>query len=249
MILSLGLFSLTFTLRASDGVDSLMKRGNDYYLQHQYALAQSCYARILDLGYESGDLYYNLGNSFYKQSKFARAILNYERALQLNPADVDIKDNLSLANLHIIDRIEAIPEFFLKRWIKSLRGLFSPDQWAVAALVFFVLALMSIALFYLSRNGTLKRAGFIAGLVMVSISILFLVFMFSRVSNIRSHNSAIIMAPSVNARSSPDEQSTNVFVLHEGTRVMVTDSVKNWKEIRIANGNTAWIQAEALEEI
>lgn len=243
------LISMTFVSKANEVADSLLKKGNDYYMQHQYAMAERCYTRILQLGYESGDVYFNLGNSYYKQSMYAKAVLNYERALQLNPGQKDIKDNLALANMHIIDRIEVIPEFFLKRWISALGGIFSPDQWAIAALVLFALALFSLVVYFIAGNLGVKKFGFVSGIVLLVFSGISLSFMFNRVKSIRNNEHAIVMVPSVNARSSPDEQSTSVFVLHEGTKVMITDSVQRWKEIKIANGNTGWIQSAALEEI
>jgi tetratricopeptide (TPR) repeat protein len=234
---------------ANSVTDSLFARGNDYYMQRQYAMAEQCYSRILALGYESGELYFNLGNAFYKQDKYAPAILYYEKALLLKPGDEDIRQNLTLANARIIDKIDVIPDFFIKRWILAIRGLFSPDQWAVISVVLFAASLLAFVIYFAGRRMGLRKAGLTLGLGLLSLSILSLMLMFSRVNNIREHDNAIIMSPSVNARSSPDEQSTNVFVLHEGTKVMVTDSVQNWKEIRLANGSTGWVQEEVLEDI
>jgi tetratricopeptide (TPR) repeat protein len=229
--------------------DSLLARGNEYYMQRQYDMAEKYYSRILQLGYESYDLYYNLGNTLYKQDKVAAAILYYEKALQLKPGDDDTKHNLTLANAKIVDKIDVIPEFFMIRWVKALRGLFSPDQWAVISLVLFIGGLSGFTLFYFGHHTGLRRTGLNVGISLVFLTILSFLFMFGRIKSIKEHSSGIIMAPSVNARSSPDEQSTNVFVLHEGTKVMIRDSVQNWKEIKIANGNTGWIPAEAMEEI
>jgi tetratricopeptide (TPR) repeat protein len=233
----------------ADVTDSLLARGNEYYMQHQYDMAEKYYSRILQLGYESYDLYYNLGNTLYKQEKVAAAILYYEKALQLKPGDDDTKHNLTLANAKIVDKIDAIPEFFMIRWVKALRGLFSPDQWAVICLVFFIGGLSGFTLLYLGQHPGLKRTGLNVGISLAFLTILSFLFMFGRIKGIKERSSGIIMTPSVNARSSPDEQSTNVFVLHEGTKVIIRDSVQNWKEIKIANGNTGWIPEEALEEI
>jgi tetratricopeptide (TPR) repeat protein len=236
-------------MQAATVTDSLFTKGNEYYMQRQYAMAEQCYFRILDLGYVSGDLYFNLGNALYKQEKFAESILYYERALLLKPGDEDIKENLALANARIIDKINAIPDFLIKRWILGLRALFAPDQWAIFALVLFLISLAGFTVYYISRNISVRKSAFIGGIVLLFLSVTSAALMITLVNHIRKHDSAIIMSSTVNARSSPDEQSTNVFVLHEGTKVMITDSVQNWKEIRIANGNTGWVPREALEEI
>lgn len=229
--------------------DSLFSKGNEYYMQRQYAMAEECYSRILALGFESGDLYFNLGNAFYKQEKYASAILYYEKALLLIPGDEDIQENLTLVNARIIDKIDVIPDFFIKRWIYFIRGLFSPDQWAILSLSLFALGLLGLILFYLSHRIAYRKAGLSAGLTMLVLAVISFTLMFSRIHSIQRHSDAIVMSPSVNARSSPDEQSTNVFVLHEGTKVMITDSVQNWKEIRLSNGSTGWVPEEVLAGI
>jgi hypothetical protein len=249
-LVSLMLFLLNQSYaRANMVIDSLISKGNEYYMQRQYALAQNSYIRVLDLGFESADLYYNLGNAYYKQDNIAYAILNYEKALQLKPGDADTKQNLALANLRIIDRIDIIPDFFLKRWTKAIRGIFTPDQWSVAGLTFFVLSLLFFTWYFVSRRLSFRKAGLTMGTIFLVCSMISLGFMFSRIHHILHRDTAIIIAPAVNARSSPDVQSTNVFVLHEGTKVDITDSVQTWKEIRIANGNKGWVQGVDLEGI
>ena len=137
------LMNLFFTNITAIGLtDSLITRGNNFYMQRQYDKAEDCYARVLQLGYESGDLYYNLGNSYYKQKEFGRAILYYEKALLLKPGDDDIKQNLAMANARIVDKIDVIPDFFLKRWIRVFQGLFSPDQWAIVSFILLVICLV-----------------------------------------------------------------------------------------------------------
>lgn len=236
-------------IAAAPVTDSLFNKGNEYYMQRQYGMAEQCYSRILALGFESGELYFNLGNAFYKQEKYASAILYYEKALLLKPGDEDIKENLTLANARIIDKIDVIPDFFIKRWIHFIRGLFSPNQWAIVSLSLFVLGLSALILFNVSDRINFRKAGLSTGLILLVLAVISFTLMFSRIHSIKGRQDAIVMSPSVNARSSPDEQSTNVFVLHEGTRVMITDSVQNWKEIRISNGSTGWVPEEVLAGI
>jgi tetratricopeptide (TPR) repeat protein len=249
-LIAVSFFSPRF-LSASqpDQMDSLISQGNRHYLNKNFSMAADCYSRVISSGYESAELYYNLGNAFYKTGDMARSILYYEKALLLQPGDADTRQNLALANQRIIDKIDVIPAFFIKRWINTLKGMFSPNQWAIACLLLFAASLGCFTLFFLSNNLALKKAGFSSGVIVLMITIAGLSLMYSRMHEIRKHNAAIIMVPSVNARSSPDEQSTNVFVLHEGTRVLVTDSVQQWKEISLANGNKGWIPGEAIEEI
>ncbi|HEX2395931.1 MAG TPA: tetratricopeptide repeat protein [Bacteroidales bacterium] len=248
-LLFLLLLTIQMALSAVPVTDSLFVKGNEYYMQKQYAMAEQCYSRVIQLGFESADLYFNLGNALYKQEKLAAAILYYEKALILKPGDQDIKENLALANARIIDKIDAIPEFFVKRWINGLKSMFSPDTWAIICLVLFVLGLAGFLMYYISSSYGFKRAAFTIGVVFIILLGISVTLMITRIRTIINKESAIIMSTSVTARSSPDEQSTNVFVLHEGTKVSITDSILNWKEIRIPNGNTGWVPEESLEEI
>jgi tetratricopeptide (TPR) repeat protein len=234
---------------ASIQTDSIVSEGNRYYMNREFNMAARCYADVVARGYESGELYYNLGNAYFKQDKLAEAILYYEKALLIKPGDEDIRQNLALANARIIDKIDDIPDFFLKRWMALVQGIFSPDQWAVLGLVFFIIALACFMVFVIGNSLVTKKAGFSFGIILLVVSMTSGLFMFARIHKIQQHNSAIIMVTSVNARSSPDEQSTNVFVLHEGTKVELTDSIKHWKEIRIADGNKGWVSDEVLGEI
>jgi hypothetical protein len=62
--------------------------------------------------------------------------------------------------------------------------------------------------------------------------------------------SAIIMDPSVTVRSTPSTSGTELFILHEGKKVIIKDdSMKDWKEIEIEDGNIGWLPASAIEQI
>jgi tetratricopeptide (TPR) repeat protein len=229
--------------------DSIISEGNRHYMNREFDLAARCYTNVIVRGFESAELYYNLGNANYKQNKLAEAILYYEKALLIEPGDEDIRLNLALANARIIDKIDSIPDFFLKRWVGYFQGLLSPNHWGVLSLLLFILALTGFTVFLISNRFSIRKGSFTTGIILLIASMTGLILMFSRIQKIQQHHNAIIMVPSVNARSSPDEQSTNVFVLHEGTKVMLMDSVKNWNEIGIADGNKGWVPGKVLGKI
>ena len=60
---------------------------------------------------------------------------------------------------------------------------------------------------------------------------------------------AIVMASAAPVKSSPDEGSKDIFVLHEGTKVRVEGSLGEWREIRIADGNKGWVEVASIEMI
>lgn len=242
-----GLASMSAEIPAR--ADSLVLEGNRHYLNREYDRAVDCYTSVINMGYSASSLYFNLGNAFFKQNNFPKAILYYEKARILDPTDEDIRQNLAIANSRIVDKIENIPEFFLKRWFNGISVFLSPDQWALASLVIFSLSLAAFFIYMFTRSYGLKKIGFVAGVILFALSLTGILFMHKRKQLIRHGNGAIIMAPVVNVKSSPDEQGTSVFVLHEGTRVVLLDSVQQWKEVKIPDGNKGWVQSRDLAKI
>jgi SH3-like domain-containing protein len=57
---------------------------------------------------------------------------------------------------------------------------------------------------------------------------------------------AIIINTLVSGKSSPDNSGTDLFVLHDGTKVTIEDKVGEWYEIRLSDGNKGWIPVNSL---
>ena len=220
------------------------------YAKESYADAVALYEGILNTGKESADIYYNLGNSYYKMKNIAKAILNYERALLLNPGDNDIRFNLKLAQSKTVDNITPMSEVFLITWFKSLTNIVSEKGWSKIAIVCFVLSLILIAIYIFSKQILWKKVGFIFAIVFILICILSNVFASVQKSELVGHNAAIVMSPSVTIKSTPNESGNELFILHEGTKVLIKDNtMKEWKEIKLEDGNVGWIPADAIEII
>ncbi len=234
---------------ATSDPDSLIRVANQAYAANDYSMAAKIYQSVIDSGYGSSGAYYNLGNTYYRMNDYAHAILNYERALLLDPTDKDIRFNLDLANAHTVDKIDTIPEFFLKRWLNRLLILFNTNTWAVISMTAFILLLVFLLVFLFSGKMVLKQTFFYAFLLLILVSAAGFYFSAQSRKNLIDNNFAIIMSPSVTAKSSPDEYGTNLFILHEGTKVEVADSISNWSEIKISNGNKGWVENPAFEKI
>ncbi len=233
----------------ADGNESLFALANQKYSDGKYEEAIKSYNDILASGYTSGALLYNLGNAYYKQNELTLAILNYERALLLSPGDDDIKYNLDIANQLVVDKIDALPEFFLSKWIKQLRMGLSPGQWGKLSLIFFMLACISILLFFFLRRRFFRKLFLVAGVITILFSGSTLLFGWEQNKRLTDRNTAIIFSSSVTAKSSPDESGTDLFVLHEGVKVWITDQLNGWLEIQLSDGNKAWITENSLERI
>ena len=206
------------------------------YQATKYEQAISIYESIVAQGYESSELYFNLGNAYYKSNKFPYAIANYERALKLNATDEDIQFNLQLANTHVVDKIEVLPEFFLKS-----RALTS-NQWAVLSIVSFVAALVLLLLFFLSDRPLLRRFAFWIGLLLIVEAAFSFSFSSKQKAAVLNEPEAIVVTPSVVVKSSPDAAGTELFLIHEGLKIKVTNQNGEWSEIRLSDGNKGWVK-------
>ena len=229
--------------------DTLMKKANNLFIEGKYQDAINTYENILTLGYESPELYYNLGNSYYKQNVISYSILNYEKALQLAPNDDDIKYNLELCNRLVVDKIEKLPVFFITAWTGNIKNLFSSDFWAVFSIVTFGLALTFISFFLYSKSIGFKKLSFWIGFIVIILSVISFIFSNQQKQKILSGNTAIIMSPSVTIKSSPDVSGTDIFVIHEGTKVRIEDKISDWNEIKLSDGSKGWLKVEDIETI
>lgn len=219
------------------------------YVKGLYRKSLEGYEAVMAQGFESAELYFNAGNAAYKINDLALSIWYYEKSLKLDPNDEDALYNLGLVNSRIPDKIEAVPEMFLVRWMKDLRNAFSADQWAIGTVVFFAIALVLFAFYFLSRNMGMRKVGFWVGLVMLIISVF--TFFAARIetNNLLNNNSAIVFSPSVTIKSSPTDGSTDIFVLHEGAKVYILENVDDWYKIKIANGSVGWLPSKTIRLI
>lgn len=222
---------------------------NTAYIEADYATAIKNYEQLLDSGYESARLYFNLGNAYFKKGMNGRAILNYNKALKLAPGDDDIRYNLSIANAYVQDKIEEVPVFFVKRWLIDLGNSLSGNTWAILSLVFFALMLIGVGAYLLLRRMIWQKIGFYGAVIF---TLFFVVSVFYASVGRKAQldpKEAIIMASAAPVKSSPDGGSKDIFVLHEGTKVRVEGSLGDWREIRIADGNKGWVEAASIEMI
>jgi len=229
--------------------DKLAAQAAKAYSSMHYPEAIKLYENILDQGYESYALYYNLGNAYYRNNETTPAILNYEKALKLSPNNDDIKHNIEIINNRLTDKVETVPELFYKRWWKQLINLMDIDVLAVLNIMLLTLALLLIALYIAVPNLLIRKFSFWTGITLFSLFSIGVLASFQRNHYIISSHEAIVFAPTVNIKSSPDENSKDIFVLHEGTKVKLMDVVAEWQEIRISNGSIGWIKATDLKKI
>ncbi len=228
---------------------ALLDSANNAYAKKQYDIAAQFYKKILELGYEAPEVYYNLGNAYFKQNKITDAIYYYEKALKLAPDDKDIKYNLEFANRYITDKIKPVPEFFLTKAIHKTADMFSSNEWAVVSLVAFGMAVLLILVFLFTKSISVKKVAFYSGLLGILISASSLYFSKLQYNRYERSNKAIVFAPTVTLKSSPDKDGFDLMIIHEGLKVEVTDSLNNWYEIKLPDGNKGWTEKQNVRII
>lgn len=242
LILHSNLFAETATPLKFRDANTAYRKGN-------YDTAAQLYEQVLKDGLKSGELYYNLGNSYYKTGETARAILAYERAKKFIPDDEDLAYNLRMAYSNTVDKIEPVPQLFYQRWWTQFLNLTSPGIWAILAVACIWIA-AGLAAWYLYAGSVMARKiTFLGSGIVLFTGLILFILAGSAYHRLHNNDGAVVMEPSAVIRSSPDEKSTTLFMLHGGTKIQVLDELGNWKQIRIANGNTGWISSTSIELI
>ncbi len=230
-------------------LNSLFQEANKSYIEGNYQKAAELYEQILYQGFTNKELLFNLGNTYYRLKEYHKSILYYERAKIVDPFDEDINFNLQIANLHNVDKIQEIPKFFLKQWWEDTRDIISSNQWGILAIASIWISAVSFIIFLLVLSPKIRKFSFFAGALFLILFILSTTLGYSRYKFEINHNHAIIFSSNAYIKSSPEETSTDLFILHQGTKVEILDEIGNWFKIRLANGNIGWIKKTDIERI
>lgn len=238
----------SFQSNANDNM-LLMEQANKYYDDGEFLPAIETYQAILESGFESAALYFNLGNAHFKTNDLPSAILNYEKARKIAPFDADINFNLEIANSRIVDKIEPLPGLFIFKWWNLLINLRSLEQWVWINIASFMLVLLMILTFLMARYIWLRKMSFWIGLVFIVAFAFSFTIANQRYKMFIKQSEAIVFTPTVTVKSSPRDNSTDIFVIHEGIKVQLTNQVGEWYEIRIPDGSKGWIKEEDFRKI
>ena len=236
------IFSLHISAQSKREVDQMYQKGN-------YKQAVKGYENLLKEK-KSAALFYNLGNAYYRLDDIPHAVLAYERAQRLAPSNDDIRFNLQLAQSKTIDNLTPEPEMFFVTWYKSFVSIVSIDVWAYLSLICLLICLLGLILYLFVENDIVRR------ILRMALPLFFICFLVGTALAIQqslfvnSHDRGVIMSSSAVARKTPDQNSAEVFILHEGSKVKITDdSMGKWTEIELNDGRRGWIQSSRIEAI
>ena len=228
--------------------EQIFESANNYYSNGDYNSAINLYLQIVDSGYESPSLYYNLGNSHYKLNNIAESNYYFEMAKKLSPNDSDINLNLSFAQNMRVDKIEKLPISQLEGIRIKIINLFSVNSWNILFLIFIWLLCISVFLYIYYADPFKKKLFFNISIVLVLISSL--IYWISYEKEIESDKLfGIIYPKEIEVWSEPNKLSELKFLLHEGTKVELINQAQDWTNIRLENGTTGWLYTDFIKSV
>lgn len=229
-------------------VDSLWTNAIQAYAAQQYADAGNAFGEIERMGFVSPELYVNIADSKYKDNELGPAILYYERALKMDPSNSDARYNLDIARQRVRDRIDQVPEFFLKTFARKLSCTMSSNAWAVLFIVLVALASALVSVFFVARRSVVRKISFFTAIAVILLSIPCIVNSTWQKREYQNRDSAIVMRAVCGVKSAPSG-TNDLFILHEGTKVKVLDTVGDWANVRICDGREGWLRCVEIELI
>ena len=244
------MLALLFLLLAMPAGAVSKQEADEAYKKGQYQLAIKHYQQLLNEGGYSAEIYYNLGNAYFRTDNITQAMLSYERARLLAPGDQDIRFNLEFARSKTIDKIAPQSEMFFVTWYHSLVNLFSVDTWACTAVGSICLVVVLLLVYLFASRMVLRKVGFYGAVCLLLLFGLSNLFAYQQRQLLTERRGAIVVAPTVVVKKTPSAGSTDEFVIHEGTRVDITDkTIAGWRAVRIADGREGWVLEKQIEEI
>ncbi len=221
--------------------------GNRAYQENDFERALDRYERVVQSGYESAELYYNMGNAYFKLGDLGRSVLFYERALRLRPRDQDVRANLDLVRSLVIDEVVPLPGFWVFRavdwWVHAV-----PRVWLVAIVAAsYVLAAVGLIAVLLAPSQGFRVLGLRVVIPALAAFVVFGVNLVAVQWRIGVPAEAVVLADEVPVHSAPsDDRTLELFTIHEGTKVRVDQDAGEWVEIVLADGKVGWARIDGL---
>lgn len=225
--------------------EPLLDSAKANYDNGAFSMAIKQYESVLSKGLSSADLHYNLGNSYFRNGQIGLSILNFEKGLKLDASHENAAFNLELANTKLGDKFETVPEVSFSGLLRGLNKSFSHNLISLLGIILLLVASVVFLLGKKNKNVSfikLARIGAITGL-------LFTVISWKQLSSVNDYKAGIILMPSANIFSEPNEGSTLLFEVHEGTKVEILSESNGWINVKAPNNEIGWIAENTFKEI
>ncbi len=249
LLLSIIIFICSPAIFANNESKELWEKAYHQYRAADYDGALGSYLQIEGKGLSSKELSYNIGNCYFKKKEYGKALLYFERALKYNPSDKDIIRNIEITKDYTLDRIEVLPEFILRTWIRELNYTLSSNLWAWSGIVLTLSMFVMLLGFRFAPKSSLRKISLILAIVAFTAALSAFSFAWSQKASFNKRDAAIVLTPVASVKSSPDSEGKDLFMLHEGTKVKIIDHIAPWKRVVLSDGRDGWIREESIEVI
>jgi tetratricopeptide (TPR) repeat protein len=226
-------------------VASLFEKASESYLKEDYTSSIEKYKLIIDTGFKSSNVFYNLGNSYMKNGKIALAIINYERALVLMPSDSDVTANLRYAR-SLLKQADPAGKghMFLRMLNRLFSGITVTAMICIAALVYCLL------IGYVAAAKIFKKAARRANLIITIGAVILGVLILPLKQRLWDLETAAIVTENIiDAKFEPSNSSMTHFPLYEGMKVNVVREHGEWLRVRRPDGKIGWVLSKDISEI
>ena len=233
---------LLFALFAQAQPQETFVAANKNYQDGLFAEAAAQYQKLVDDGFASSILFYNLANAQYRLGEIGPAIYNYNRALKADPKNTEASHNLELANRQVIDKFSALPQPAIQRIFADVSKILSANSW-----VFLGLILASLAVIFWFVFLFKSRKSWILTLVVIALICggIGLLIGYGKTQQDAQQFGVLIAANSY-VKSAPAAEATDLFVVHEGTKMRVLDTFEGYAKITLPDGQPGWIRTRDI---
>ncbi len=207
------------------------------YDKGDYSSAKTFYNQLEKLYPKNFEICYNLGNINYRLGNRGWAVYYYEKALLIKPGDKDAIHNLSLLNIQLTDKFDAIPQFNLFPFFNSLNSVLSYNFLAISS----VIVLILLAFIFFKYKQKKIRLSFFNSWFLILLSVFLFIWSYLQHIYIKNHKEAVIIVFETKVMSEPNPNSNLIYKLHEGTKLKVLESNSSWLKVQMPDKNQAWI--------
>ncbi|MDH3216702.1 MAG: tetratricopeptide repeat protein [Candidatus Krumholzibacteria bacterium] len=254
---------------AIEELTEVFRTANASYETGDYEAAITQYRRLVDRGIVDADLFYNLGNAYYKSNDLGNSVLFYLRSLRLLPRSSDAKDNLALVRSQLRDKQFVRDQNRIVRGVVWLHNnLNTTEMMTFASASYVVFCLLTIALIFrgsalmarIYRKVSIVSPGRLIGLsftqdlllamgVVATLLVTSGISVYSKLELAREFAEAVVIDNEIPVFSSPTNDATLQFKIHEGTVVRIRDERRDWIKIELPGKMSGWVAPGSIEKV
>jgi len=229
---------------ADETLDADPDHARSLYAQSA-AMYRSC---IEDGAIDSADLHANLGNAEFRAGNTGLSIVSYRRAERLDPTNPIARAGLTAARAQVGVLVDPDPPHF------AVDALFIWRRWVPRSAIFGAGLISWLALWGMVGFRTFTRAHIPGGWIAASaaVALLTLGAQFAEQRTLYHGNNAVVTASQILGMNGPSPiayKPTFADPLVAGVECEIIERRDAWRRVRLVDGRTTWLPADAIETI